>query len=152
HLDAQEQQVIVELMQGITAVAWIAFIWIPAVPVLVEFIIGLIASSILSPGYRYGLCGGMAASSADYPYLDQLLPRTTALPEHGSAPQAGALRDCILQRMVDSLVEDGARFLEWIFVLKVLPGFLGGGPGALRDRTRDEVVRLQGLIDQGKPW
>jgi hypothetical protein len=68
------------------------------------------------PG-RYGRCGGMAFAGLDF-YLagwpvDERFGTTP--------PSSGALRDFIWNRLLDSLGENGGRFLSWTMELTYLP-------------------------------
>jgi hypothetical protein len=77
---------------------------------------GAIANEI--PG-RYGRCGGMAFAGLDF-YLagwpvDQ---RFGTMP-----PASGPLRDFIWNRLLDSLDQNGGRFLSWTMELTYLPAF-----------------------------
>ena len=126
---------------------------------------------------RYGMCGGMVFSALDFFRLGWDL-RNLA-PNPPEAPPPGPLREYILERLIDSIVLNGARFIEWIAVLKLMPdladtlivaagtviaGPLGslagwivaacvdaGGPDTIFDWTKHEWIRIKAELDNVRP-
>ena len=75
-------------------------------------IVDSIVASI--PGH-YGRCVGLAFSAYDFFLAGWPIPSDT------TPPGSGPLRDYIWDRLIDSLVANGAVFLEWTMVLHILP-------------------------------
>ena len=140
---------------------------VAAVSVVIPDPISLaVMSAVLTPvaqGYlafgplsTYGLCGGMAYSSLDHWWARRPLPRGANTDDQptrtGGAPSA--LRDLLWGRLIDSLIPGGVlqRTLEWSLLLNDVPGFLGGGAGALRQWSELEWSAVKGHIDLGSPW
>jgi hypothetical protein len=103
----------------------------------------------IQPG-GFGLCGGMAFSAYDYFLKGWALPRgngPTDQPQRTS-PSGSALRDYIWSRLIDSVRDNAATFLQWMAVLH-----FEGGPGAtwLRDQTGVQLDILRARIDGGAP-
>ncbi len=149
-----------------TALAAVAHSVIPAAAAAIGAIVpdpivtalaGQAANAALALGdLRYGMCGGMAYAAIDYWSAKAPLPRGAHAwdqPTH-EAPVASAVRSMIFKRLIDSIVAGGAlrRMIEWSLLLNQVPRVLGGGPGALLDRTKHEFAILKSHIDAGQPW
>jgi len=100
---------------------------------------------------NYGLCGGMAFAALDYFRAGRPTPRGTGPADQ--PPVGSTLRLYLWQRLLESWTSNGVTFLEWIARLNLLPGWwpFGGGPKALRDRSRDAWRTLRRRIDAGDP-
>jgi hypothetical protein len=116
--------------------------------------------TLLGPLDIYGLCGGMAYASLDYWHAQTPLPRGANREDQPArtAAASATLRQMIWQRLLDSLGrgvgEGGAlqRTLEWTLLLNQVPEFLGGGPRALLERTKEEWTIVKAHINAGRPW
>jgi hypothetical protein len=91
---------------------------------LVDAVVGSV------PG-TYGRCGGFAFSAYDFFLCGWQIDKTDVSP-----PGSGDLRDFIWKRLLDSLQDNAATFLDWYMTLKVLPivsasasGILAAGAG-----------------------
>lgn len=111
------------------------------------------AAVALGPLPTYGLCGGMSYSAADHWIAKAALPRGPNQATHPvrTSTLGNAVRSMIWGRLIDSLGSGGAlqRTLEWSLLLNQVPGNLGGGAGALLNRTKPEWVLAKSKIDSG---
>lgn len=92
----------------------------------------LLADAVIGsvPG-GYGRCGGFAFSAYDFFLCGWQIDQVDKSP-----PGSGDLRDFIWKRLLDSLQDNAATFLDWYMTLKVLPvvsatasGLLAAGAG-----------------------
>jgi hypothetical protein len=99
---------------------------------------------------EYGLCGGMAFSALDYFVKGWVVPRGNGWDDQPqrTSPTAEALRSYLWSRLVKSLEDNAAAFVQWMAMLH-LPG--GPGPAWLRDQTRAHLAVLKARIDGGMP-
>jgi hypothetical protein len=86
----------------------------------------LIDSIIASIPGTYGRCGGLAFSGFDFFLVGWPIDKTDHTP-----PGSGDLRDYIFKRLIDSLQMNAATFLDWLLVLKILPGISVAASAAL---------------------
>lgn len=108
----------------------------------------------LGPLPSMGLCGGMAYLALDHWHARAELPRGfDSLVQPDTTNGGQPLRDRIWQRLMDSLGPGDVlgRTLEWSLLLNQVPAFLGGGPTALLQRTREEWLTVRGEIQAGRP-
>jgi hypothetical protein len=92
----------------------------------------------------------MAFASLDYWNQGWVIQRGTDandIPQPG-APSSQRLHDYIFTRLLDSLTDNGLKFLEWMLAYH-WP--FGDGASWLRDRSFEEWGRLKCSIDQGQP-
>jgi len=113
----------------------------------------------------YAACGGMALTPLDYYYQKWVIPkginrRPNPLKDHDQftvPPKDPAvdqtLRNYIYDRLKDSWDEGGVmdKTIEWFVIMNTIPNEFGGGGPELQNRTKNEWVKLCGLLDQGKP-
>jgi len=113
----------------------------------------------------YGACGGMALAALDYYYRQWVVPKGINLrpdpldtsrrllvpPKDPGVDQT--LRNFIYDRLKDSWGEGGVmdKTIEWFVIMNTIPNEFGGGGPELQNRTKNEWVKLCGLLDQGKP-
>jgi len=105
----------------------------------------------MQPG-GYGLCGGMAFAALDYYRAGLLIPRgdhETDNPHRD--PTGSSLRTYIWDRLLDSIRDNGIKFVGWKLTLQ-LPGWLGGGSGRLLEWTRSEWPLIKRHLDNGEVW
>lgn len=76
----------------------------------------LVDAIIASIPGTYGRCGGMAFSAFDFFQVGWPIDRSVTSP-----PSTGDLRDYIWARLINSISSNGATFLEWFMILKILP-------------------------------
>jgi hypothetical protein len=125
-------------------------------------VVGVAAQNytVLGPLPTYALCSGMAYVSVDYWHAKAPLPRgahANDQPDRTAAASA-TLRQLIWQRLLDSFgvgIGGGGVFhraMEWTLLLNQVPEFLGGGPRALLERTKEEWTIVKAHINAGRPW
>lgn len=91
-----------------------------------------------------GRCGGMAAAAMDYWHA------RLAVPSDGSLPQDGTvLADYVYSRLMDTFVDNGAKFIQYATSLDH-PTWLRG-KGVARMTREDELPRLRAQLDRGQP-
>ena len=73
-----------------------------------------------------GRCGGLAFSAFDFFLAGWPIDKIDPTP-----PSSGDLRDYIFARLIDSLQLNAATFLEWLMILRVLPGISTAASAAL---------------------
>ncbi len=80
--------------------------------------------------------------------------RIAAINRLATVPYPATLRNIIWGRLIASLTSGGVlqRTIEWSLLLNQVPVWLGGGAGALLERTKIEWTILKGHIDAGRPW
>jgi hypothetical protein len=100
---------------------------------------------------NYGLCGGMAFAALDYYKSGLAMPRGSGPMDQ--PPPGSDLRGYLWDRLRDSWRLNGVTFLEWKARLHLVPTVwpFGGGPRALRDRSKTEWKKLCAEIDGGRP-
>ncbi len=124
----------------------------PLGPLIIPPVVRLLRGSLerhLAPGY--GLCGGMCFVVLDFYRAGLPLPRGASPDDH--PPPGTRLRSYIWQRQLDSLVDDGARFVAWLVRLNYVPHAwpLRGGRAWLLARSREEWRKLKAGLDAGRP-
>jgi hypothetical protein len=124
----------------------------PLGPFLIPLAVRLLRGSLerhLAPGY--GLCGGMCFAALDFYRAGLPLPRGAGPDDH--PPSGTRLRSYLWQRQLDSLVDDGARFVAWPVRLNYVPRLwpLRGGLAWLLARSREEWRKLRAGLDAGAP-
>lgn len=91
-----------------------------------------------------GRCGGMAAAALDYWHAGLAVPASTSLPQDGTL-----LADYVYRRLMDTFVDNGAKFVHYATSLDH-PTWLRG-KGVARMTREDELPRLRNAISAGCP-
>ncbi|WP_124665380.1 hypothetical protein [Burkholderia sp. Bp8998] len=116
-----------------------------------DAIVNQIANAIeTSNGGIYGLCGGMAFSSCDYFLKGWIVPRGTGPNDQPqrTTPEGTVLRDYIWSRLLKSVQDNAATFLQWMGVFH----FGGdGGRAWLKGNSLAQLATLKARIDGGTP-
>jgi hypothetical protein len=162
--DAAEQNVLSGIAGGVAPAAVLAvagvFPPIAADPVTMGTLTAaaaLAATAITASAKlpTYGMCGGMAYTSADYWLAKAELPCGGNIGDQPTrtAPSSGNLRDMIWKRLITSLTLGGClqQSIEWSLILNQLPQQLGGGGGTLLSWTAKEWPKIKAAIDAGRP-
>jgi hypothetical protein len=124
-------------------------------PVLLGTLAGIATGALaLGPLPTYGMCGGMAYSSADHWFAKAALPRGAGMNMQPlrTTSIGTSVRNMIWGRLLDSLSGGGAlqRTLEWSLLLNQVPAAVGGGAGTLLNRTKTEWSIVKTTIDSGR--
>jgi hypothetical protein len=102
----------------------------------------------------FGMCGGMAYTSADYWHAKMPIPRGGNFQDNPDRTTTGqaTVRNMLWTRLLDSLSSGGCMqaTILWSLALNQLPSGLGGA-GTLSSWTQKEWVKIKATIDAGNP-
>ncbi len=121
-------------------------------PLIAEKIVDSISDAVADTANAR--CAGMAFSSVDYFMLNWVLPRGNSASDQPLHTQGGSdpgdwLRNYIWDRLLDSHRANGATFVSWIAMNKMLGDY---GREWVRDRVREEIDKIRSKIATGTPW